>query len=115
MRRKKRKVNHFDATCPNCLYYWGEDEEEEVQQLEGHCAYCVQLSWPNRVCHPFDGASQLNLVTSQVRYVSDYREIPIKSGLFSKGKNVMAVHCHQTSEGQYIDVGVVDVIEKKPK
>lgn len=31
------------------------------------------------------------------------------------GKNVMAVHCHQTGAGQYVDVGLVDVIPMKKK
>ena len=29
------------------------------------------------------------------------------------GKNVLAVHCHQKTGGQYIDVGIVDVKEEK--
>lgn len=27
------------------------------------------------------------------------------------GKYILAVHCHQTGDGQYIDVGLVDVEE----
>jgi hypothetical protein len=45
-------------------------------------------------------------------YTSDYEETPMSSDARSAlkpGKNVMAVHCHQTGGGQYIDVGISKV------
>ena len=50
-------------------------------------------------------------------FTSDYERVEIFSAARVKLKltgNVMAVHCHQTSGGQYIDVGIVRV-EMPPK
>ena len=47
------------------------------------------------------------------RYRSDYERIVLTGGkfnLFKKGKsNLIAVHCHQTGGGQYIDLGLTGV------
>ncbi|MBI5685959.1 MAG: DUF4965 domain-containing protein [Verrucomicrobia bacterium] len=45
-------------------------------------------------------------------YVQDYEETPLLPAgraALKPGKNLIAVHCHQTTGGQYIDVGIVDV------
>ena len=49
------------------------------------------------------------LVKSFVRWTSEYIVVPLeKKGAASlkAGRNVLAVHCHQTGGGQYIDVGL---------
>jgi hypothetical protein len=49
-------------------------------------------------------------------FVTDYGEQSISAEArkaLKPGKNTFAVHCHQTTGGQYIDVGIVEVKEKK--
>jgi len=43
-------------------------------------------------------------------FISDYEEMaltPEGAAALKPGKNVFAVHCHQTTGGQYIDVGII--------
>ena len=45
-------------------------------------------------------------------YTTEYGTHPLDKqaqSALKAGKNALAVHCHQTVGGQYIDVGVVDV------
>ena len=49
-------------------------------------------------------------------FVTDYALIdltPKARESLKSGVNVMCVHCHQTTGGQFIDVGLVDVTERK--
>ncbi len=48
-------------------------------------------------------------------YTQDYElDAPAADlkALLKPGRNTLAVHCHQTTGGQYIDVGIVDLIPK---
>jgi hypothetical protein len=50
-------------------------------------------------------------------YVAEYVTIPISSAAraaLRRGTNVIAIHCHQTIAGQYIDAGIVQLV-KAPK
>jgi beta-galactosidase/beta-glucuronidase len=50
------------------------------------------------------------------RYTSAYETIPLENearDALRPGRNVLAVHCRQTTGGQYIDVGILDVIERE--
>jgi hypothetical protein len=47
-------------------------------------------------------------------YTTDYVVVPLSdeaAKALRVGVNTIAVHCHQTGGGQYIDVGIVEEIE----
>lgn len=53
------------------------------------------------------------LAASAKGYVSDYVNLPMNAAgraAIKPGKNLTAVHCHQTIGGQYIDVGIIKAI-----
>ena len=70
-----------------------------------------------RIHHDEDAQVFLNgkQIASFEGYLADYMDFPLDKGdqaALRVGKNTLAVHCRQTRGGQYIDVGLVDVIEK---
>ena len=76
--------------------------------------------WNNvhlRIHHDEDAEIYLNgkLVASYKGYLTEYEDMPLNKdaqAALRVGENTLAVHCRQTGGGQYIDVGLVDVIEK---
>jgi hypothetical protein len=64
--------------------------------------------------HDEDAEIYLNgVLAAQVNgYTTDYEEVPLTPEgrkALRPGKNLIAVHCHQTTGGQYIDVGLVEI------
>ncbi len=64
-----------------------------------------------RIHHDEDAEIYLNgvLIATASGYVTEYTDVELGSdarGALREGKNVLAVHCHQTGGGQYIDVGL---------
>jgi len=44
-------------------------------------------------------------------FTTDYEVVPVgRRATLKPGKSVFAIHCHQTTGGQYIDLGIVDVV-----
>ena len=53
------------------------------------------------------------LAATATGYTSSYEELPLNAAgraALKPGKNTIAVQCKQTRGGQYIDVGLVDVV-----
>jgi len=66
------------------------------------------------VHHDEDCEIYLNgkLVASLTGYTTSYVFVPLPASAVQVGRNLIAVHCHQTAGGQGIDVGLVDVVER---
>ena len=67
-----------------------------------------------RLHHDEDAQIYLDgvLATRVSGFVSDYEAVPIRTrarDILKPGKHVLAVHCKQTTGGQYIDVGLIDL------
>jgi len=66
------------------------------------------------VCHDEDVKIYINgvLAASAGGYVANYRSLPVSANALRAmkvGKNTIAVTCHQTGGGQYIDVALYDM------
>jgi hypothetical protein len=73
-----------------------------------------------RMHHDDDAEVYVNGISAGTMdgYSREYEEIPVAPvGLkaLKPGRNVIAVHCKQIQGGQYIDVGLVDLIPAKKK
>ena len=58
------------------------------------------------------------LAASAKGFTTDYEEAPLNEAgkaALRPGGNVFAVHCRQTTGGQYIDLGIITVRETPPQ
>jgi hypothetical protein len=69
-----------------------------------------------RIHHDEDAVVYLNgkQIASYEGFLTDYEDLPLDARAALRiGKNTLAIHCRQTRGGQYIDAGLVDLIEKE--
>jgi beta-galactosidase len=68
-----------------------------------------------RLWHDEDAEVYFNgkLVATFTRWVDAYMNVPFDASSLRVGRNVIAVKCKQTSGGQFIDVGLVQVVRHR--
>jgi hypothetical protein len=55
-------------------------------------------------------------VAREPDWTSGYVELPLTTEAVTalhSGRNLLAVHCHQNSGGQYVDAGLVEYVDVK--
>ncbi len=67
-----------------------------------------------RIHHDEDAQVYINgtQVLRQRGFTTDYDSVLVTNHQLQTGSNVLAVHCRQTSGGQYIDVGIEEVLDE---
>lgn len=79
-------------------------------QPEASRSYAVRIHHDEDTEIFLDG----HLIARTTGFTTDYIEVPLDAEAVKRlhgGKSTLAVHCHQTGGGQYIDVGLVEVWE----
>jgi len=80
-----------------------------------------KFSWPQLIIHHDEDAEVYingQLVAKLEGYTTGYIHAAMDEkavAVLRPGPNCLAVHCHQNTGGQYIDVGLVDMIEQSNK
>ena len=101
----------FAVELPNLRHSDGFVDAQAIPRA----AADVDLHDPHLVLHHDEDVEiYLNgvLATKASGYLTDYEELPISDeakATLKPGKNTIAVHCKQTTGGQYIDVGIVEM------
>jgi beta-galactosidase len=70
--------------------------------------------------HDDDAEVYINgvLAVKVTGYTTDYDLVTLPqeaAAVLRPGTNLLAVHCHQNSGGQFIDVGIVDIVPARAR
>ncbi len=69
-----------------------------------------------RIWHDEDATVYLNgkLLTNLGGYTTNYEIVEFPVSALRQGTNVFAIHCHQSTGGQFLDLGLDAIIPAQP-